>query len=79
MYTCIRGIQYDGSLDKLKLRTLVKGDLDNKEMIGDTWNPTASMSNLKYLLAYASNHKEILQQLDFFGKFLQSNVKYIVL
>ena len=36
-------IQSDGSLDKLKLRIVVGGDLQNKEMIGDTWSPTASM------------------------------------
>ena len=29
-------IQSDGSLDKLKLRIVVRGDLQNKEMIGDT-------------------------------------------
>ena len=33
-------IQSDGSLDKLKLRIVVRGDLQNKEMIGDTWSPT---------------------------------------
>ena len=30
-------IQSDGSLDKLKLRILVRGDFQNKEMVGDTW------------------------------------------
>ena len=30
-------IQYDGSLDKLKLIIVVKGDLQNKYLIGDTW------------------------------------------
>ena len=29
-------IQYDGSLDKLKLIIVVRGDLQNKEMVGDT-------------------------------------------
>ena len=29
-------IQSDGSLDKLKLRIVVRGDLQNKEMIVDT-------------------------------------------
>ena len=28
--------QSDGSLDKLKLRIVVRGDLQNKEMVGDT-------------------------------------------
>ena len=30
-------IQYDRSLDKLKLRIVVRGDLQNKEMVEDTW------------------------------------------
>ena len=33
-------IQSDGSLDKLKLRIVVRRDLKNKEMIRDTWSPT---------------------------------------
>ena len=41
-------IQSDGSIDKLKLKILVRGDLENKEMVGDTWSPTAPMRNLKY-------------------------------
>ena len=32
-------IQSDGSTDKLKLRIVVRVDLQNKEMIGDTWSP----------------------------------------
>ena len=30
-------IQSDGSLDKLKQRIVVRGDLQNKESVGDTW------------------------------------------
>ena len=44
-------IQSDGSLDKLKLRIVVRGYLQNKEMVGDTWSPTASMRTLNYFLA----------------------------
>ena len=40
-------IQSDGSPDKLKLRILVRGDLQNKELLGDTWSPIASMRTLK--------------------------------
>ena len=36
-----------GSIDKLKLRIVVRGDLQNKDLIGDTWSPTASMRTLK--------------------------------
>ena len=68
-------IQYDGSLDKLKLRIVVRGDLHNKEMVGDTWSPTASMRTLKYFLADAAKHKARFSQLDFIGAFLQAKVK----
>ena len=40
-------IQSDGSLYKLKLRIVVRGDLQNKEVVGDTWSPTASMKTLE--------------------------------
>ena len=68
-------IQSDGSLDKLNLRILVIGDLHNKEMVGDTWSPTASMRTLKYFLADAAKHKARFHQLDFIGAFLQAKVK----
>ena len=50
-------IQSDGSLDKLKLRIVVRGYLQNKELVGDTCSPTASMRTLKYFLVDASKHK----------------------
>ena len=49
--------QSDGSLDKLKLRILVRGDLQNEEMVGDTCSPTASVKTLKYFLADAAKLK----------------------
>ena len=51
-------IQSDGSLDKLKLRIVVRGDLKNKEMVGDTWSQTASMTTLKYFLADTEKIKQ---------------------
>ena len=68
-------IQSDGSIDKLKLRIVVRWDFQNKEMVGDTWSPTASMRTLKCFLAEASKHKAIVHQLDFIGAFLQDKVK----
>ena len=64
-------IQSDGILDKIKLRILVRGDLKNKEMVGDTWSPTASMRTLKYLLADTAKHKARVHQLDFIGAFFR--------
>ena len=68
-------IQSDRSLEKLKLRIVVRGDLQNKEMIGDTWYPTAYMRTLKYFLANAAKHKARVHQLDFIKAFLQAKVK----
>ena len=68
-------IQSDVSLDKLKLRIVVRGDLQNKEMAGDTWSPTASMRNLNYFLADAAKHRARVHQLIFIGAFLQAKVK----
>ena len=75
MDVCTAKNQSDGSLDKLKLRIVVRGDLQNKEMVGDTWSPTASMRTLKYFLADAATHKARVYQLYFIGVFLQVNVK----
>ena len=68
-------IQSYGSLDKLKLRNVVKGDLQNKEIIGDTWSTTSSMRTLKYFQADAAKHRARVHQLDFIGAFLQAKVK----
>ena len=68
-------IQSDGSLDKLKLRIVVRRDLKNNEMVGDKWSPTASMRTLKYFLADSERHRSRVHQLDFIGAFLQAKVK----
>ena len=44
-------IQSDGSLGNIKLIIVVRRYLQNKEIVGDTWSPTASMRTLKYFLA----------------------------
>ena len=64
-------IQSNGRLDKLKLRILVRRDLQNKELVGDTCSPTSSMRTLKYFLVDAANHKKIVHQLYVIGALLQ--------
>ena len=54
-------------LDKLKLRIVGIGDLQTKEMIGDTWSPITPMRTLKYFLADSSKHKSRVHQLDLIG------------
>ena len=68
-------IQYNGSLDNLKLRIVVRGDLHNKELVGDTWSPTASMRTFKYFLADTTKQKARVHQLYFIGALLQAKVK----
>ena len=50
-------IQSDGSLDKLKLRIVVRGDLQNKDLDKENWSPTSSMRTLKYFSEDAVKHK----------------------
>ena len=54
---------------------MIRGDLQNKELVGDTWSPTASMRTLKYFLSDAVKNKERVNQLYFIGSFLQAKVK----
>ena len=54
---------------------MVRGYLQNKELVGDTWSPTASMRTLKYFLAYTTKHKARVHQLYFIGSFLQEKAK----
>ena len=53
-------IQSDESLDKLKLVIVVIVDLQNKEIIGDPWDPIESMITLKYFLEDNYKHKSIV-------------------
>ena len=64
-------IQSDGSLDRLKLIIVVRIDLHNKELIGDTWTQIASMRTLKYLLVDATKHKARFHKSDFIRALLK--------
>ena len=68
-------IKSDGSLDKLKLKIVVREYMQNKELVGYNWSPTAFMSTLKYFLVDATKHKARVHQLDFIKAFLQAKVK----
>ncbi len=59
-------------MDKLKARTVVRGDLQNKEISEDKWSPTASMRAMKIFLAHAAQLKVRVKQVDFVGAFLKA-------
>ena len=54
---------------------MVSVDLQNKELVGDTWSPTYSISTLKYFLADSVKHKARAHQLYFIGSFFQEKFK----
>ena len=54
-------MQSGGSLYKLNLRIVVRGDMQNKELFRDTWSLTASMRTLKYFLEDAAKNKARFQ------------------
>ena len=45
--TPFMNVYKNGSLEQIKLRIIVRRYLQNKELVGDNWSPTASMRNLK--------------------------------
>ena len=67
--------QSDGVLDKLKLRIMVRGDLKNKKLVGDTLSSRASMRTLKYFLEDAAKHEARVHHLDSFGSILTGKIK----
>ncbi len=68
-------LRSDGTLDKLKTRIVVRGDLQNKEISEDKWSPMAFMRAMKMFLAFAARLKVRVKQLDFIGAFLQAKVQ----
>ncbi len=68
-------INSDGTLDKLKARIFVQGDLQSADLLEDKWSPTASFCALKMFLAHAARLRARVKKLDFIGTFLQANVQ----
>ena len=68
-------ILQDGTLDKLKTRIVVTGDIQQKFMNEDSWSPTATHRCMKLFLAMATKHKKRVRILDFIGAFLQAPMR----
>ena len=61
------------------MRILVREDLHNNKLVGDTWSLTDSMRNLKCVLADGPKHKSIVNQLYSIEAFLQANRVFVKL
>ena len=68
--------KYDVSLEKLNLIIVVRGYLQNKEIMGDTWDTTESRRTINYFLEESDKNTSRVNQLDLIGAFLQANIKY---
>jgi hypothetical protein len=68
-------VRSDGSLDKLKMQLVLRGDLQDKNITEDKWSPSASFRSLKMFLAHAARLKARVKQLDFVGAFLQAKMR----
>jgi hypothetical protein len=65
----------DGSIEKLKARIALRGDLMRDNIIiPDTWCPIAGFRSLKIFLAMAARMKQRVYQLDYVAAFLQADV-----
>ena len=69
-------IASDGTLEKLKVRVVVRGDLQSDMDTEDKWSPTASFRALKMFLANCAKHKVRVRQLDFIGAYLQAKTRH---
>ena len=65
----------DGSLNKLKTRIVVRGDLQKLRPGENTWSPTASMRLLKTFVASATQEGKEIKQVDFIAAFIQARVR----
>ena len=54
---------------------MVRGDLQEKYLIGDNWSLTATIITLNYLFVYPVKHKARVHQLYFIRAFLPEKIK----
>ena len=74
--TCFKAkLNGDGSLNKLKTRIVVRGDLQKLRPGENTWSPTASMRLLKTFVAAAAQEGKEIKQVDFIAAFIQAKVR----
>jgi hypothetical protein len=65
-------IKSDGTVDKLKVRIAIRGDLDPEKDNENNWAPTASFRLLSVFLGDAAKNRKRIYQIDFIGAYLQA-------
>ena len=68
-------LRADGNIDKLKSRVCLRGDQQGELVDWDTWCPIAGFRALRIFLAFASQSKCRVYQLDFIGASLQPSAR----
>ena len=71
-------IKADGSIDKLKVRIAIRGDLDRDALDEDNSAPLATFRLLKVFLSEAARLKRRVYQADFIGAYLQAHMDRLV-
>jgi Reverse transcriptase (RNA-dependent DNA polymerase) len=71
-------IKANGTVDKLKVRIAIRGDLDRDALDEDNSAPLATFRLLKVFLAEAARLKRRVYQADFIGAYLQAKMDRLV-
>ena len=75
-------VTLEGTIDKIKMRLCVQGNIRKQSLLQDNWLPTASHRIFKIWCVYASKCVTKIYQLDFIGVFLQAPLQsttYVIL
>jgi hypothetical protein len=65
----------DGKLEKLKVREVARGDLEQHDEDEDTWSPGTSSCGVRMFLAQVAKSGRTPKQADFIGAYLQARVR----
>ena len=74
LLTCVAKLT-QGTLEKLKARIVVRGDIQKTTTNEDPWSGTVASRTMKLFLATAAKLKKAVKQIDFISAFIQANVR----
>ena len=75
LLTCVVKPTAQGTLEKLKVRIVVRGDIQKAIVDEDPWSGTVASRTMKSFLATVAKLKKMVKQIDFISAFLQRNAR----